>query len=437
MSQEKKASTNEALWGGRFAEGPDALMQAMNASIGVDRRLWRQDIEGSRAHVRMLAACNIIDEADTRAILEGLDTIAQELEEGRLPFRDALEDIHMHIEHRLHELIGPPAGRLHTARSRNDQVATDFRLWVREATDALTQSLLNLRQLLGQLAERHAQTVMPGYTHLQIAQPVSLGLHLQAYEQMLGRDQSRFEDGRRRHNESPLGAAALAGTPYPIDRQMTAEALGFDRPMANTMDAVSARDFATEFLFACAQCGLHLSRLAEELILWSSPGFGFITLADTWTTGSSIMPQKRNPDAAELIRAYTGRLNGRLVELMTVLKALPMTYNKDLQEDKAAVFNAYDTLALSLRAMHGMLDSMTVDRERMRTAAADGYATATRLADWLVMRLQMPFREAHRLTGAIVRQAEEQGLRLEEMPLDQLQALEPRISSDVFEALRV
>ncbi len=412
-------------------------MEQINASIDIDKRLYAQDIAGSKAHARMLGACGILSTQDEQAIQSGLDQILAEITSGQFTFRRDLEDIHMNIETRLKELIGEAAGRLHTARSRNDQVATDFRLWVREACEVLKTHVNGLTDTLARLSAEHANTVMPGFTHLQVAQPVTLGRHLDAYVQMLTRDLSRLDDCRKRLNECPLGSAALAGTPYPINRDMTAHELGFDRPMPNTMDGVSARDFATEFLFVCAQSGLHLSRLAEEIILWTTPQFGFLRLADQWSTGSSIMPQKKNPDAAELIRAKTGRLNGNLIQLLTVLKALPLTYNKDMQEDKACVFESFDTLVLCLSAMNGMMATATWHKDTMRRAAEGGYATATALADWLVMTLHMPFRDAHHVTGRIVKLAESKACRLDELSLDELQSIEKHISNDVYSVLRL
>jgi argininosuccinate lyase len=415
------------MWGGRFAAGPSAVMERINASIDVDRRLYAQDIQGSLAHADMLVKRKILSAKDGAAIRRGLRRILAEIESGRFRFQTALEDIHMNIEARLAELIGPAAGRLHTARSRNDQVATDFRLWVRDAIDGLDRRLRDLQRALIDKAERHAASVMPGFTHLQPAQPVTFGHHLLAYVEMVGRDRGRLADARRRLNESPLGAAALAGTSFPIDRQMTAKALGFDQPMANSLDAVSARDFALEFLAAAAIAAVHLSRLAEELVLWTTPQFGFVKLSDSYTTGSSIMPQKRNPDAAELVRAKTGRLLGSLVGLAVVMKGLPLAYSKDMQEDKERVFAAADALDLSLAAMTGMITDLEVNTDAMRAAAAAGFSTATDLADWLVRELGLPFREAHHVTGRIVRRAEEKGCALDALPLADMQAIEPRI----------
>ncbi len=431
-----KSKSNQ-MWGGRFADKPADFMDQINVSIDVDRRMWRQDIAGSKAHCEMLIRQKIISKPDGEKILKGLDKIAAEIEKGTFPFRREFEDIHMNIEARLREIIGDAAGKLHTARSRNDQVATDFRLWTRDAAADLEDRIDALQAVLKKLSKTHAKSIMPGFTHLQAAQPISLGMHLDAYTQMLSRDLSRFRDCGKRLNECPLGSAALAGTPYPVDRDFTAKKLGFDRPMPNTLDAVSARDFANEFLFACAQAGLHLSRLAEEIVLWATPQFGFITLSDTWSTGSSIMPQKKNPDAAELVRAKTGRLTGNLVQLMTVMKALPMAYNKDMQEDKAPVFESYDTLVLCLEAMKGMLETATFNTERMLKASEDGYTTATALADWLVMNLGLAFRDAHHITGALVKLAEKKGCKLDALTLKEMQAIEKRITPDIFDALSV
>ncbi len=425
------------MWGGRFAAGPAAIMRRINASIDFDKRLWAEDIAGSLAHCAMLVAQNILAPEDGAAIARGLEQIRSEIAAGTFAFSEANEDIHLNIEARLAELIGPVAGRLHTARSRNDQVATDFRLWVRGAIDRLDVAMRELQAALIDQAEAHADAVMPGFTHLQIAQPVTLGHHLLAYVEMLGRDRSRLADCRRRLNECPLGAAALAGTPFPIDREATAVALGFDRPAANSLDAVSDRDFAIEFLAAAALAGTHLSRFAEEIVLWASDGFGFIKLSDAFTTGSSIMPQKRNPDAAELVRAKTGRLNGSLVALLTVMKGLPLAYQKDMQEDKLPVFEAADALELCLAATAGMVGDMRPDRARLRQAAARGFSTATDLADWLVRVLGVPFRRAHHITGEIVKRAEALGCTLAELPLTELQAIEPAITSAVFAALDI
>lgn len=433
----KDSAQSNAMWGGRFEDKPSDIMEQINASIGVDQRMWRQDIAGSKAHAAMLAKQGIINAQDEAAIQKGLDQVAAEIESGSLEFTAALEDIHMNVESRLREIIGDAAGRLHTARSRNDQVATDFRMWVREACTQLVGIIDKLDATLAALIAKHEGDIMPGFTHLQAAQPVTLGKHLLAYKEMLRRDRSRIEDCRRRLNECPLGAAALAGTPYPIDRAFTAEKLGFDRPMPSTLDAVSARDFANEFLFACAQCGLHLSRLAEEIIIWATPQFGYITLSDAWSTGSSIMPQKKNPDAAELVRGKTGRLNGNLVQMMTVMKGLPLAYNKDMQEDKESAFDSFDTLRLCLEAMDGMLGSAKFHAPKMLESAELGYTTATALADWLVMELNLPFREAHHVTGAIVKMAENKGCKLDELPLADMQAINPAITDDIFRVLSV
>jgi argininosuccinate lyase len=429
------AETGQRLWGGRFSKKPTDLMQAINVSIDVDRRMWAQDLEGSRAHAAMLAARQIISSEDEGQIRKGLDLIESELESGTFPFRSEFEDIHMNVEARLRELIGEPAGRLHTARSRNDQVALDFRLWVREACDGAVRELAALQRALLAKAEAEADTLMPGFTHMQPAQPVTFGHHLMAYVEMFGRDRGRFADARARLNESPLGSAALAGSPFPIDREMTANALGFDRPMANSMDGVSARDFALEALAAASIAAGHLSRLAEEIVLWATPVLGFVKLSDGFTTGSSIMPQKRNPDAAELVRAKTGRTLGAFVALSTVMKGLPLAYSKDMQEDKAIVFEAFDALDLGLRAMAGMIADMEPDRARMRAAAGQGFSTATDLADWLVRELNLPFREAHHVTGAAVKRAEAMGVDLAQLPLEELKTLEPRTTEAVYKVL--
>ena len=429
--------TQNAMWGGRFSAGPDAIMEAINASISFDQRLAAQDIAGSRAHAAMLAAQGIISDKDAEAIGEGLLTILSEIETGEFVFSTALEDIHMNVEARLRDLIGDAAGRLHTARSRNDQVAVDFRLWVRDQVDATIAGLVALQKaLLGQ-AEAGADWVMPGFTHLQTAQPVTWGHHMLAYVEMIGRDVSRFKDARARMNESPLGAAALAGTPFPIDRHATAQALGFDRPMANSLDAVADRDFALEFLAASTITAMHLSRLSEELVIWASAQFRFVTLSDRFSTGSSIMPQKKNPDAAELIRAKIGRIMGAMVGLFTVMKGLPLTYSKDMQEDKEQVFDAADNLMLAIAAMEGMLRDMTANREALRAAAASGFSTATDLADWLVRTLDLPFRDAHHVTGRVVALAEAQDCDLAELPLDDLQSVDGRITAEVYSVLSV
>jgi argininosuccinate lyase len=425
------------MWGGRFADAPAQIMQQINASIDIDRRLYAHDIEGSRAHAAMLVRQGIIRQADGEAIRQGLDQIEEEIAAGRFDFKIALEDIHMNVEARLAELIGAPAGRLHTARSRNDQIATDFRLWLRQAIDELGLALKGLIAALIDRADEHAGTIMPGYTHLQLAQPVTFGHHLLAYVEMLGRDGGRLADARRRLNESPLGAGALAGTSFPIDRHMSASALGFVRPMANSMDAVASRDFALEFLSAGAILATHLSRFAEELVLWTSEGFRFVTLGDAFTTGSSIMPQKRNPDAAELVRGKAGQAIGALIQLLVVMKGLPLTYGKDMQEDKQPVFLAVDNLQLSLAAMTGMVRDLRVDAGAMRRACDKGFITATDLADSLVRHLDLPFREAHHITGSLVRLAEQKGYSLAELPLAEMQRVEPRISQEIRRALSV
>ena len=429
--------TSNQMWGGRFAAGPDAIMEAINASIGFDQRMAAQDIAGSRAHAAMLGAQGIISDSDAAAIQEGLLTVMSEIEAGDFPFSAALEDIHMNVEARLKDVIGEPAGRLHTGRSRNDQVATDFKLWVRDQFDAAEDALIALSQaLLGQ-AEAGADWVMPGFTHLQVAQPVTWGHHMMAYVEMFGRDLSRMRDARARMNTSPLGAAALAGTSFPIDREMTAKALGFDAPAANSLDAVSDRDFALEFLGAASISAMHLSRLAEELVIWSSAQFRFVTLSDRFSTGSSIMPQKKNPDAAELIRAKVGRIMGANVGLMMVMKGLPLTYSKDMQEDKEQVFDAADNLMLALAAMEGMVRDMTANREHLAAAAGSGFSTATDLADWLVRVLGLPFRDAHHITGALVAMAENKGCDLPDLSLQDMQSVHGQISVQVFDVLGV
>jgi argininosuccinate lyase len=431
------AGAANALWGGRFAGGPAEIMERINASIDFDKRLYAEDIAGSVAHCAMLVRQNILSKEDGEAIAAGLGQILAEIEGGRFTFRRDREDIHMNVEARLAEIIGPNAGRLHTARSRNDQIATDIRLWLRAAIERSDRHMQALQAALLEQAERHAATVMPGYTHLQIAQPVTFGHHLLAYVEMIGRDRSRLADCRRRLNECPLGSAALAGTSFPIDRAMTAAALGFDRPTANSLDGVSDRDFCLEFMAAAAICGMHLSRLAEEIILWCSDGFRFIALSDAFTTGSSIMPQKRNPDAAELVRAKSGRLAGALVGLLTVMKGLPLTYGKDMQEDKEPTFEAADTLELCLAATTGMVRDLTADPAAMRAAAERGYSTATDLADWLVRVLGLPFRQAHHVTGTLVKLAETRGVTLAELTLNEMQSVETRITKAVFEILDV
>jgi argininosuccinate lyase len=425
------------MWGGRFAAGPDAIMEAINASIGFDKRMAAQDIAGSRAHAAMLGATGIVQASDVEAIREGLLTVLSEIEAGRFEFSTALEDIHMNVEARLKELIGEPAGRLHTARSRNDQVATDFKLWVRDQLDAAEGGLLALIRALLAQAEAGADWVMPGFTHLQTAQPVTWGHHMMAYVEMFGRDLSRVRDARARMNTSPLGAAALAGTSFPIDRHMTAQALGFDAPAANSLDAVSDRDFALDFLGAASICAMHLSRFAEELVIWSSAQFRFVTLSDRFSTGSSIMPQKKNPDAAELIRAKVGRIFGANTALMMVMKGLPLTYSKDMQEDKEQVFDAADNLMLALAAMTGMVADMTANRDSLAKAAGSGFSTATDLADWLVRVLGLPFREAHHITGSLVAVAEARGCDLPDLTLEEMKSAHPGITRDVFAVLGV
>jgi argininosuccinate lyase len=425
------------MWGGRFSRGPAEIMERINASIGFDRKLYAQDIAGSKAHAAMLAAQGIINTEDEAAIQAGLDGVRAEIEAGTFEFRTDREDIHLNVEARLAELIGPAAGRLHTARSRNDQVATDFRLWVRDAIDRLDDKLRALQSALIDQAERHAATVMPGFTHLQAAQPVTFGHHMLAYVEMTARDRSRLADARRRLNECPLGAAALAGTSFPIDRHATAAALGFDRPTANSLDSVSDRDFALDYLASAAILAQHLSRLAEEIVIWSSAQFRFVRLSDAFTTGSSIMPQKRNPDAAELTRAKTGRVTGALVALLTVMKGLPLAYSKDMQEDKEQVFDAADSIELAVDAMAGMIADLEADVERMEAAAGAGYATATDLADWLVRRLNLPFREAHHVTGRAVKLAETRGVGLEALTLADLRTIHPGIEADALEVLSV
>ena len=423
------------MWGGRFSGKPAELMQAINVSIAFDRRLATQDLAGSRAHAAMLRKVGVISSEDETAIQSGLAAIALEIEAGTFPFREEFEDIHMNVEARLRELIGPAAGRLHTARSRNDQIALDFRMWVREACARTGDQITALQNALLAKAEAHADAVMPGFTHLQPAQPVTFGHHLMAYVEMFGRDASRFADAGARMNESPLGAAALAGSPFPIDRQMTAEALGFDRPTANSLDSVADRDFALEALAAASICAVHLSRLAEEIVIWMTPQFGFIRLSDAFTTGSSIMPQKKNPDAAELVRAKVGRMLGSFTQLTVVMKGLPLTYSKDMQEDKVPTFEAFDALELSLAAMAGMVADLEPNRERMAAAAGAGYSTATDLADWLVRELNLPFRDAHHITGSAVKRAEQLGVELVNLPLAELQALDKAITAGVYDVL--
>ena len=425
------------MWGGRFESAPDAIMEEINASIGFDQALFRQDITASKAHVAMLAAKGVVTKEDAEAISAGLDQVRGEIESGGFNFSRALEDIHMNVESRLAEIVGPAAGRLHTARSRNDQVAVDFRLWVRDAVDQLDRQLRDLQLALAETALAHAGSVMPGFTHLQPAQPVTFGHHLLAYVEMLGRDRGRLRDARARMNECPLGSAALAGTSFPIDRAMTASALSFDRPTANSLDSVSDRDFALETLSAIAICATHLSRFAEEIVLWTGPFFGFLRLSDKFSTGSSIMPQKRNPDAAELVRGKTGRMIGALNGLLIVMKGLPLAYSKDMQEDKEGVFDAVHSLSLCLAAVTGMVRDMTPDVAAMRAAASSGYSTATDIADWLVRRLGMPFRQAHHVTGRIVALAASHGVGLEQLSLDDLRAIDPAFEQDALDVLAV
>lgn len=425
------------MWGGRFASGPDAIMEEINASIGYDQRLYTQDINGSRAHADMLAKADILTAEDHDAITKGLDQVHAEIEAGTFTFSRALEDIHMNVESRLRELIGDAAGRLHTARSRNDQVATDFRLYIRDTIDMLIGQIHTLQSVFLTRAEEEADTVMPGFTHLQSAQPVTFGHHLLAYVEMLGRDAGRLADARKRLNECPLGSAALAGTSFPIDRDMTAQALGFDRPTANSLDAVSDRDFVLETLSAATMCAMHLSRFSEELVIWSSAQFRFVQLSDKFSTGSSIMPQKRNPDAAELIRAKIGRIMGALTSLMIVMKGLPLAYSKDMQEDKEVAFDALDSLSLSLAAMTGMVTDLSVNRESMRNAAGAGYSTATDIADWLVREADVPFRDAHHITGRVVSLAEKKGCSLDGLNIEDLKTIDERIDSRIFKVLSV
>ncbi|CAI2933013.1 argininosuccinate lyase [Aminobacter niigataensis] len=432
---DKKASNQ--MWGGRFASGPAAIMEAINASIGFDKKLYAQDIRGSVAHSEMLAETGIISVADQQKIAHGLNTILREIEDGKFTFSTRLEDIHMNIESRLAELIGPAAGRLHTARSRNDQVAVDFRLWVKDEFHRIVEALKGLIAAFLERAEQHAGTVMPGFTHLQTAQPVTFGHHCMAYVEMFARDLSRVRDAVQRMDESPLGAAALAGTGFPIDRFKTAAALGFREPTRNSLDSVSDRDYALEFLSIAAICATHMSRLAEEIVIWSTPQFGFVRLSDSYSTGSSIMPQKKNPDAAELVRAKTGRVNGHLIGLLTVMKGLPLTYSKDMQEDKEAVFDAAETLDLMLAAMTGMVGDMTINDQAMKRAAGSGYSTATDLADWLVREIGLPFREAHHVTGRAVALAESKKVGLEKLTLDDLKSIHDGITDDIFSVLSV
>ncbi|MBB3875230.1 argininosuccinate lyase [Sphingomonas aquatilis] len=430
-------SGSNSMWGGRFAEGPAAVMREINASIPFDKRMWRQDIAGSKAHVAMLAKQGIVSAEDAAAIDAGLDTVAADYAANGVPEDLSLEDIHMLTEAKLAASIGPVAGRLHTARSRNDQVATDFRLWVRDAIDQVLDALTGLTHALLTRAEEHADAVMPGFTHLQSAQPVTLGHHLMAYVEMTARDISRFRDARARMNLCPLGSAALAGTSFPLDRQMTAAALGFDGPTRNSLDGVSDRDFALDYLTAATQTALHLSRLAEEFVLWASQPFGFVALSDQWSTGSSIMPQKRNPDAAELVRGHAGRILGCQTALMVTMKGLPLAYSKDMQDDKPPVFEAHDLLGLSIAAMTGMVESATFRTDRMRGLAESGFATATDFADWLVREAGLPFREAHHVTGRAVKRAEELGVRLDELPFAEFQAIDARVNESLYDVLSV
>lgn len=436
MITERQTDSN-AMWGGRFSEGPTAIMREINASIPFDKRLWQQDIAGSKAHLKMLVSRNIVTAEDGQKILEGLDKIAAEYAEKGVPEDWSLEDIHMVTEKRLADLIGSAAGRLHTARSRNDQVATDFKLWVRDAIDMVDKGLTALQMALVTRAEEHAATVMPGFTHLQIAQPITLGHHLMAYYEMISRDRSRFSDGRKRLNQSPLGAAALAGTGFNIDRHQTAKALGFDAPTANSLDSVSDRDFALDYLMSATQTAIHLSRLAEEIIIWASQPYGFVSLPDAYSTGSSIMPQKRNPDAAELVRGHSGRIAGCMNALVMTMKGLPLAYSKDMQDDKPPVFEAHDLLSLAIAAMTGMIETLTFIPEKMRKTAEAGFSTATDLADWLVRQAGIPFREAHHITGSAVRLAETKGVALDALSIEDLKAIDPRIDESVKAVLSV
>jgi len=434
-SDNKNAPSTSQMWGGRFQAGPSAVMEAINASIDVDQRMAEEDIAGSLAHAAMLGATGIISSEDAAAIRNGLEQVREEARAGKIAWSAALEDVHMNVEARLKEIIGEPAGRLHTARSRNDQVATDFRLWLRAACDRIDAALAAYQGALVAQAELHADQVMPGFTHLQTAQPVSLGHHLLSYVEVAERDRGRFSDARKRLNESPLGCAALAGTAFPIDREMTAKALGFDRPMQNSLDGVAARDFALEVLSAAAICAVNLSRFAEEIVLWCTRRFGFAQLSDAWSTGSSIMPQKRNPDAAELVRAKPGRIIGSLVGLLTVVKGLPLAYSKDLQEDKAPVFQAVDDLELALAAMTGMASDLTFTPEALEEAAGEAYSDATDLADWVVRELGKPFRDAHHIAGSVVKAAEQAGVPLAQLPLAEMQNIDPAIDERVFSVL--
>ena len=437
MANNKNHASGNKMWGGRFASGPDAIMEEINASIGFDQTLYAQDIAGSRAHVDMLHDQGILSSEDHTAIVQGLCKILAEIEAGEFTFSRALEDIHMNVESRLADLIGPAAGRLHTARSRNDQVAVDFRLWVRDRSDDAQAAIIKLIHVLLDKSEQHFDTIMPGFTHLQTAQPVTFGHHCLAYVEMLARDLSRFRDARERMNECPLGAAALAGTGFNIDRHATAKALGFRGPTRNSLDSVSDRDFALDYLAAASICATHLSRFAEEIVIWSTPQFGFVQLSDKFSTGSSIMPQKKNPDAAELVRGKGGRITGSLIGLLTMMKGLPLTYSKDMQEDKEGVFDAAETLQLCLAAMTGMIGDLTINAETMHAAAGAGYSTATDLADWLVRATGIPFRDAHHITGRAVAMAETKGCTLADLPLEELKSLHPGITKDVFNVLTV
>jgi argininosuccinate lyase len=439
MSDQSKTKSSDAsaMWGGRITGGPNDIMEEINASIGFDQRFFAQDIHASKAHAEMLGSQNIITHEDAQSICDGLDQVYGEIEAGTFTFKRSLEDIHMNVESRLKELIGEPGGRLHTGRSRNDQVANDFKLWVRDAIDQLGPALQAMQAALLEQAEAHTDSAMPGFTHMQIAQPVTLGHHLLAYVEMLGRDRSRLADGRKRMNECVLGAAALAGTSFPIDRHMTAKSMGFDGPSTNSIDSVSDRDYVLEYLSILSITSVHLSRLAEEYVLWCTLQFGYARLGDSFSTGSSIMPQKRNPDAAELIRAKSGRVIGALNALLIVMKGLPLTYGKDMQEDKEPIFDAHDTVMLSLAAMTGMLGDTIFNKERMAADAGKGFSTATDLADWLVRVLGMPFRDAHHVTGAVVKMAEDNDFGLEDLSLEDLQSIEPGITNDVFDVLSV
>lgn len=432
MTKPLKLESANPMWGGRFTSAPSSVMTHINASIDIDKRLYRHDIMGSVVHAQMLGKTGILSEVESSTIVKGLQDVLSDIEGGTFEFRSDLEDIHMNIEYALTQKIGPLGGKLHTARSRNDQVVTSFRLWMRDAVGDILGRIETLSNLLSEKSKEHATTIMPGFTHMQVAQPVTLGMHLDAYAQMLARDKDRFQDALKRINISPLGSCALAGTQFPIDRAMTAAEMGFAAPMSNTMDAVGSRDFVLEFLNAAGICMTNLSRLAEELILWSSAQFGYITLPDDFTSGSSIMPQKKNPDAAELVRAKTGQVAGTMMQMMMVMKALPLTYNKDMQEDKKAVFDTFDTLTLCLEAMSGMIEGMKIKADRMAEDAMSGYSTATRLADWLVMNLNIPFREAHHVTGKIVKLAEEKSFRLDQLPIEDYQSVEPQITNDVY-----